>query len=181
MSDQYLGEIRMFAGNFAPNGWSLCNGQLMSISQNSALFSILGTTYGGDGITTFGLPNLQGTVPVHQGTARSGSSYQIGQAAGTENVTLLTTNMPSHNHLVGVTNQPGTQVDPTNALIAETNTGDSRNPITTTLNYAPAPSTGTMAPTAVAMAGGSVPHSNMQPYLAITFIISLVGIYPSRA
>jgi microcystin-dependent protein len=180
MSDQYLGEIRLFGGSFAPNGWALCNGQMMSINQYAALFSLLGTTYGGNGTTTFGLPNLQGAVPVHQGTARSGSVYQLGQTGGTENVTLLASQMPSHNHLVGVSNLPGTQVDPTNGLIAETNTGDARNPITTTQNYAPAPSTGTMAPTAVSMAGGNGAHANMQPYLAVTFIIALVGIYPSR-
>src|SRR5665213_445536 len=123
MSQPFLGEIRMFGGNFAPRGWQLCNGQLLAISQYSALFSILGTTYGGNGTTTFGLPNFQGTVPISQGRAPSGTTYVLGETSGTENVTLLSNQMPMHNHLVSVSAQAATQVDPTNALIAEINTG----------------------------------------------------------
>src|SRR5215469_13112343 len=98
MSEPFLGEIRMFGGNFAPSGWALCNGQLLSISQNTALFSMLGTTYGGDGVSTFGLPNLQGTVPVHWGTARTGTAYTIGEMGGTETVALTNSTMPAHTH-----------------------------------------------------------------------------------
>lgn len=179
MADPFLGEIRMFAGNYAPNGWALCNGQTLSISQNSALFSLLGTYYGGDGIQTFALPNLQGVVPLHWGNARSGSQYTIGQTGGSENVTLLANQMPAHNHTVGVNNQAGSAVDPTNGFVAEINTGSAKQPTTTAMGFG-ASATGTMAANAVSMAGGSQPHENRQPFLAVTFIIALQGIYPSR-
>jgi microcystin-dependent protein len=121
MADPFLGEIRMVGWNFASNGWALCNGQLMSISQNAALFSLLGTYYGGDGIQTFALPNLQSRVPIHQGTGPGLSTYTIGQASGSENITLLANQMPQHNHLVGVSNLTGSVADPTNALLAQGN------------------------------------------------------------
>src|SRR6202140_5268647 len=123
MSEPFLGEILMVGWNFAANGWALCNGQLMSISQNQALFALLGTTYGGDGVTTFALPNLQGRVPIHQGTGVGLSPYTIGEIAGSENITLLTNQMPQHNHLVAVSNQPGAVADPTNATLAQGNPG----------------------------------------------------------
>ncbi len=177
--DPFLGEIRMAGWNYAPNGWALCNGQLLPISQYSALFALLGTTYGGNGTTTFGLPNLQGRVPIHQGNGVGLSPYVMGQVGGTENVTLLPTQMPSHNHLVGVSNQSGTVVDPTNAILAQGNSGSGRSPVPVT-NYVSTAATGTLAPTAISPAGGNQPHSNVQPYLCVNFIIALTGIYPSR-
>ena len=179
MADPFLGEIRMFGGNFAPNGWALCNGQLLAISQNTALFSILGTMFGGDGVRTFGLPDLRGRVPVHQGQGNGLSNYNIGEMTGSENVTLLAGQMPTHNHTVGVSNQAGSSVDPTNGVVAEINTGG-RQPVTTTPGYVPT-ATGTMAANAVSMAGGNQPHANLQPLLCLTFIIALQGIFPSRS
>jgi microcystin-dependent protein len=180
MAEPFLGEIRMFGGNFAPTGWALCNGQLLSISQYAALFSLLGTTYGGNGTSTFGLPNLQGQTAIHWGTSRSGTSYVIGEVGGAENVTLLQNQMPQHNHTVSVSNQAGTVTDPTNAIPAQINTGSAKTPATTALGYSNAGPTGAMAANVVSIAGGSVPHSNMQPFQCVTFIIALVGLYPSR-
>jgi microcystin-dependent protein len=117
MSEPFLGEIRMVGWNFAANGWALCNGQLMSINQYQALFALLGTTYGGNGTTTFALPNLQGRVPIHQGTGLGLSPYTIGESSGSENITLLANQMPAHNHLMGVSNLPGAVADPTNAIL----------------------------------------------------------------
>jgi microcystin-dependent protein len=165
--------------NFAPIGWALCNGQLLSIAQNTALFSLLGTTYGGDGVSTFALPNLQSRVAVHQGQGSGLSPYVIGSIGGTENVTLLATQMPSHNHLINVNNTPGTAPDPTSKIQAEAATGDPRNP-TLISQFTAAAATGTMAPTTVSMTGGGQPHANIQPYLTINFIIALQGIFPSR-
>ena len=175
----FIGQILMVGFNFAPIGWALCNGQLLSIAQNTALFSLLGTTYGGDGVSTFALPNLQSRVPVHQGQGSGLSPYVIGSVGGTENVTLLATQMPSHNHLINVNNTPGTAPDPTRNIQAEAATGDPRNPTLIPQFTAAAP-TGTMAPTTVSMAGGGQPHPNIQPYLTINFIIALQGIFPSR-
>jgi len=178
--DQYLGEIRMVGWNFAPNGWALCNGQLLSISQYAALFSLMGTYYGGDGIQTFALPNLQSRVPIHQGAGLGLSTYVMGQTGGVENVTLLSTQMPQHNHLVGVSNQAGSVADPTNAILAQGNSGSGRAPVPVT-DYVTSAATGTLAPTAISMAGGNQPHANIQPYLCINFIIALTGIFPSRS
>lgn len=177
--DPFLGEIRMVAWNFAPNGWALCNGQLLSIAQNTALFSLLGTTYGGDGRTTFGLPNLQGRVPVHQGQGAGLSPYTMGQVGGAESVTLLPTQMPAHNHAVGVSNQPGAVADPTNAILAQGNSGTSRAPVAVA-DYVTGVPTGTLAQTSVSVAGGNQPHTNLQPYLCVNFIIALQGVFPSR-
>jgi len=179
MAEPFIGEIRMVAWNFAAEGWTLCNGQLLAISQYTALFSLLGTTYGGDGIQTFALPNLQSRVPIHQGTGPGLSTYPIGAASGSENVTLLTTQMPQHNHLVGVSNLTGTVADPTNALLAQGNSGTARTPVTVS-DYVSTAATGTLAPTAISMAGSNQPHPNIQPYLCINFIIALVGIFPPR-
>jgi microcystin-dependent protein len=180
MAEAFLGEIRMVGWNFAANGWALCNGQLMPISQYSALFSLLGTTYGGDGRQTFALPNLQGRVPIHQGTGLGLSPYAIGQASGSENITLLPAQMPQHNHLVGVSNQQGSVADPTNATLAQGNSGSSRSPVAVS-DYVSTAATGALAPGTISMTGGSQPRSNIQPYLCINFIIALVGIFPSRA
>ena len=172
MSDQYLGEIRMFAGNFAPQGWALCNGQLLPISQNTALFSLVGTYYGGDGVTTFALPNLQSRVAIHQGQGPGLSPYVLGQQGGTENVTLTTQQMPQHNHAINTFQGPGASSHPANAILAS---GSSDKPYTTNTTDG-----STLNPQAVSFVGSSQPHNNLQPYLTINFIIALQGIYPSR-
>jgi microcystin-dependent protein len=170
MSDPFLGEIRMFGGNFAPLGWALCNGQLLPISQNSALFSLLGTTFGGNGQTTFGLPDLRGRVPVHAGQGPGLSSYNPGENGGVENVTLITTQMPAHNHTLNATNNDADNSHPQNNILA----GASASIYT-----ASAP-TGPMSQQAIGLSGGGQPHQNLQPFLCINFIIALQGIYPSR-
>lgn len=172
MSDQYLGEIRMVGFNFAPQGWALCNGQLLSISQNTALFSLLGTYYGGDGVTTFALPNLQSRVAIHQGQGQGLSPYVLGQNGGTENVTLTQQQMPQHNHTIGTFGGPGNTTHPPGTVMAS---GTSDKVYTSS-----SPDGSTLNPGAVSQAGGSQPHSNIQPYLCITFVIALQGIYPSR-
>jgi len=179
MSDPFLGEIRMTGFNFAPVGWALCNGQTLSISQNTALFALLGTTYGGNGTSTFNLPDLQGRVPIHWGSGAGLSTYVIGENGGTENVTLLSNQMPIHNHLVNVNNQNGPNSDPTNGILAVGNTGG-RTPAAT-YDYTTSAATGTLAPSAVSQAGGNVPHPNLQPFLTVNFIIALAGIFPSRS
>jgi microcystin-dependent protein len=173
MATPLLAEIRMFAGNFAPRGYALCNGQLMSIAQNQALFSLLGTTYGGDGITTFALPNLQGRVPIHAGNGAGLSPYFEGQQAGTESITLNVTQLPIHNHLVNSVGGGGNQAAPAGNLPAVESTG-------TSLNYSNGSTTGQMNPSMVANTGGSQPIPIVQPYLVINFIIALQGVYPSR-
>jgi microcystin-dependent protein len=178
MDNPFLGTISLFAGNFAPRGWALCNGQLLAISQNSALFSILGTTYGGDGVTTFALPNLQGRAPIHWGQGPGLTPRTLGEASGEENVTLLSTQMPQHTHLVSASTTVATKDVPTgNVLAVSTDSGVGGAP----LNFIePASANTTMAPGMIAPAGGNQPHDNMQPYLAVTFIIALNGIFPSR-
>jgi microcystin-dependent protein len=166
VSDSYIGEIRMFGGSFAPAGWAFCNGQLLPISENDALFTLLGTTYGGDGQETFALPNLQGRLPVHQG-----SGFTIGQASGVEDVTLTTNQLPVHNHsFLGTTNQGATTNPPTN-VVAQMPGGSVyiQDGASVALNAA-----------SILQDGGSQPHTNYQPYLCISFIISLFGIYPSQ-
>ncbi|WP_426450830.1 phage tail protein [Paenibacillus sp. S-38] len=173
MSEPYIGEIRMFGGNFAPVGWALCHGQLLPISENDALFTLIGTTYGGDGQTTFALPDLRGRAPVHQGkNPITQSSFALGQMGGVETVTLTQGNIPSHTHPVRAQKEPGTTGSPAGGLWA----ASAVNP------YAVPGGTpsGTMHPAAVSPAGGNQPHDNMMPYLAVNFIISLEGIYPSQ-
>ncbi|WP_263408588.1 phage tail protein [Terriglobus tenax] len=179
MSDQYLGEIRIFGGNFAPSGWALCNGQLISISQNSALFAILGTTYGGDGVQTFALPNLQGRLPLHWGTSTTGSNYVLGEVSGSEKVTLLANNLPMHTHAISipVNSGPADLSDPTGAIESTPNDPASGNPIS---SYTKNAATGAALPFQSGIAGSSIPISVMQPFLCVTFIIALVGIFPSR-
>ena len=165
-----IGEIRMFAGNFAPRSWAFCNGQLLSIAQNTALFSILGTTYGGNGQTTFGLPDLRGRVPVSSGQGPGLSSYTLGEQGGVEAVTLLSTQIPAHTHGIGANSGLGTQAAPGNTrYIAASDRRD--NQFADSSNTSLAPTTS---------AGGSQPHSNLQPYLTVNFIIALQGIFPSR-
>jgi microcystin-dependent protein len=175
MSDPFVGEIRIFAGNFAPRGWAMCNGQLLPISQNTALFSLLGTFYGGDGRTTFALPNLQGSAPLMAGQGQGLSLYDLGQTGGEPAVTLINTELPSHTHTVSATTTPGSVPDPANAVwgIAGVARG--------TVMYSSSPgSSPAMSPQAFSIAGSSQPHNNMPPYLVLTFIIALQGIFPAR-
>jgi microcystin-dependent protein len=164
MSDPFLGEIKVISFNFPPKGWAFCNGQLLPINQNQALFSILGTTYGGDGRTTFALPNLQSRIPIH-----TGQGFTLGQRGGEVAHTLSITEMPAHNH-------PGMGAGTANATSPN---GTVWAPADGALEYEPAPNT-TMSPGAVANSGGSQPHQNEAPYLVLNFVIALVGIFPSR-
>jgi microcystin-dependent protein len=171
--DPFIGEVRMFAGNFAPQGWSFCNGQLLPIAVYDALFTLIGTTYGGDGQTTFALPDLQGRAPIHQGQRPGGINFDIGGKAGVETVTLLNTQMPQHTH---------------SALA--TTTADSKSPQGKVWStdaganiaaWATAPTAGAaMSSNAVSVVGQNFAHQNMQPVLAISYIIALEGIYPPR-
>ena len=170
MSEPFIGEIRMFGFNFPPRGWALCNGQLLSIAQNSALFSLLGTFYGGDGQSTFALPNLQSRVAIHTGQGTGLSPYALGQAGGTENVTLIAQQMPAHSHSVDANAAAATYARPAGSVLART-TADI---------YAAAPDGTTMNAGMIAASGGGQPHPNIQPYLVLNFCIALQGIYPSR-
>ncbi|HKW28032.1 MAG TPA: tail fiber protein, partial [Verrucomicrobiae bacterium] len=170
---------RIFAGNFAPTGWALCNGQLMPISQNTALFSLLGTNYGGDGKSTFGLPNLQGSVPLAPGQGPGLSLRDLGEIGGEQTVTLLDTEMPAHTHTAQASTSGGTD-SPAGAAWGESKLGK------TPLNvYAASDPNGTtnvaMSPQALAIAGGGQPHNNLPPYLCLTFIIALQGVFPARS
>lgn len=167
MSEAYVGEIRMFAGDYAPQGWALCNGQLLSILENEVLYALLGTTYGGDGRTTFGLPDLQGRIPIH-----TSSSIPLGTKAGTETVTLTTSQLPAHTHMANASSTVGAESSPSNAVWAPTtleNYSDGTGATPVSMNGA-----------ALSPVGGSQPHENMMPSLTISFIIALVGIYPSQ-
>lgn len=168
-TEPYIGEIRLFGGTFAPYGWALCDGQVMAISQNSTLFNLIGTTYGGDGVTTFALPDLRGRVPVHQGTL-AGSSFVVGQMAGEETVTLTVAQLPQHAHALGAQSGPGTTGSPAGAFPASR----SGNP------FSDQAATGSMAPTILSSTGGGQAHDNVVPFLAVSFIISLLGVYPSQ-
>jgi microcystin-dependent protein len=173
MASPFLAEIKMFAGNFAPRGYAFCNGQILSIAQNTALFSLLGTTYGGNGQTTFALPNLQGRVPIHPGQGAGLSQYDLGQMGGVETVTLSQNEIPAHTHSLRVNGAAGTDgVPATNQVLAASTARDK-------LYSSSAPTT-TLSPQAIATVGGSQPHTNVQPYLAVNFIIALQGIFPSR-
>jgi microcystin-dependent protein len=174
MSDPFVAEIRMFAGNFAPNGWAQCNGQLMPISQNTALFSLLGTFYGGDGKSTFALPNLEGSAAMHQGQGAGLSERFLGEVAGSETVPLLMTEMPSHAHFAQANADGPTTSNPGNA--AWTAVGRSASP-----PYGPPNNLVPMNPMALSMAGSSQPHNNRQPYLVVNFIIAMQGVFPPRS
>ena len=164
MGQQYLSEIRVMSFNFAPKGWAACNGQLLPINQNQALFSLLGTTYGGDGIRTFALPNLQGRTPLHVG-----SGFSLGQLGGEQNHTLTISETPAHTHTWGVTNTAASAPGPTSNLLGAVQeySGSASNLVG-------------MYPTVLASVGGSQPHQNMQPFLTLNFCIALQGIYPSQ-
>jgi microcystin-dependent protein len=172
MPEPYVGEIRMFAGNFPPNGWMFCEGQTLPISENDVLFQLIGTTYGGDGEETFNLPNLASRVPIHQGTGPDGTTYQMGEMAGTEQETLTVQQIPSHTHPLTASATAGTQASPIGAVLAQA-TGSVQ------LYYEGDP-TGAMNAQAITPAGGSQPHENVQPFLCINFIISLFGVFPSQ-
>lgn len=174
MAQPYVGEIRLFAGNFAPAGWAFCNGQLMAISENEALFQLIGTTYGGDGQATFALPDLQGRVPIHQGTANFGSTFAIGQLGGSETVTLTTQQMPAHNHVLHASANASTAgAGPAGNLTANTSA------TTSTPIYSAATPGTAMAPSGIGPTGGNQPHDNMAPFQCVSFIISLFGIFPT--
>lgn len=176
----YIGEIRMFAGNFAPVGWALCQGQLLPISENETLFQLIGTTYGGDGENTFGLPNLSGRIPIHMGTGPTGVTYQIGEMAGVETVTLSTQQIPTHNHAPAVTENSSTY----NGIYASSQNAISESVSAVIAGRDPSGNkiygdneNADMAE--VQATGGNQPHENMPPFLTVSFIISLYGIFPS--
>ncbi|MDF7776265.1 tail fiber protein [Sphingomonas sp. AOB5] len=172
MSQQFLGEVRLFPYNFAPKTWAYCAGQLLSIAQNTALFSLLGTTYGGNGVNTFALPDLRGRAI--KGTAQNGT-YVQGQVAGTETVTLLQSQMPMHNHQWFASADGATNPPPTNNFLAAGRSAG--NPAGL---YAPNANPVALATTTLGITGGSQPHNNMQPYLVLAYCIALQGIFPSR-
>lgn len=176
MAEPFLGEIKMFGGNFAPRGYLLCNGQLLSIAQNTALFSLMGTTYGGNGQSTFGLPNFQGVVPMGFGNGPGLTPRVMGESGGSSDVILTSANVPPHTHVLNGTSAGATTPSPSGNLWAVS--GSRR---ITVNQYSAAKGTGVaMAPQALATAGLSVPHNNLQPTLVVNFIMATQGIYPSR-
>ncbi|MFN2412527.1 MAG: phage tail protein [Pyrinomonadaceae bacterium] len=170
MAQPYIGEIRMFGGNFAPAGWMFCDGQILPIAENDALFTLIGTTYGGDGESTFALPDLRGRVPVHFGTGSFGTTYQLAEAAGAEEVTLTVQQIPVHNHPAGCRNSDGNSASALGGVPAVN---------TTALAYGAIPPSELMNGAKIGPTGGSQPHTNFQQYLCIDFIISLFGIFPA--
>jgi microcystin-dependent protein len=169
MAQPYVGEIRMFAGNFAPAGWMFCEGQLLPISEYETLFNLIGTTYGGDGQSTFALPDLRGRIPIH-----FGNGFTLAETGGVETVTLTVSQIPAHSHPFLATNNPAAQNPPSSTVLPGT-----ENLATTTPYGTDAPRT-TLHPSSVGSTGGSQPHDNFQPYLCVDFIISLFGIFPSQ-
>ncbi|MEM6795290.1 MAG: tail fiber protein [Acidobacteriota bacterium] len=170
MSEPFVAEIRIFAGNFAPRGWAFCNGQLLPVSQNTALFSLIGTTYGGDGRTTTALPNLMGRVPMHPGRGPGLTSRRLGQRGGSEMITLSEAQMPNHTHQMVASEERGETNNPQNSYLAQ---GLDQ--------YAKTSDGSKLASVALPSVGGSQAHNNLQPFLVMTFIIALVGLYPSRS
>jgi microcystin-dependent protein len=168
MSQPYVGEIRIFGGNFAPAGWAFCDGQEIPISENDTLFNLIGTTYGGDGMETFALPNLQGRVPLHMGQGPGLTNRTLAETGGTESETLSTQQIPLHNHTPLASGTGGSD-SPTGNVWGSSVTGKP---------YVAAPANASLNPSSIAPAGGSQPHDNMMPYLAVSYIISLYGIYP---
>lgn len=177
--DAYTGEIRMFAGNYAPQGWMTCDGQRLSINQYTALFSILGTSYGGDGVQTFQLPNLASRAPVHAGQSRPAglTPYAVGQMGGQEQVTITQAQMPAHNHMVNTVNIGAKQLAPTGGYLAASGFFTDGTEVNT---YSANDPDGTLNPKAISASGGSQPVNVTSPVLAVTFIICLNGIWPSR-
>lgn len=174
MSEPFIGEIRMFAGNFPPAGWAFCDGQLIAINENDALFSLFGTTYGGDGQTTFGLPDLRGRVPLHKGQGPGLASHWIGEMSGTETVTLVDAQLAVHTHAALASADPASNaIGPEGSVTGDTGAAQ--------IYAAPSSPPIAMDAGAVSRVGGGQPHDNMAPYLAIRFIVALWGIYPSRS
>ena len=171
MPEPYIGEIRMFAGNFAPNGWMFCEGQTLPIAENDALFTLIGTTYGGDGQETFNLPNLASRVPIHMGTGPDGTTYQLAEMAGTEQETLTVQQIPNHTHPLAASTSAGATNSPANKVIAASPS------VTIFIEDSP---DNQLNPNSVTPAGGSQPHENTQPFLCINFILSLFGVFPSQ-
>ncbi|MEP7008180.1 MAG: tail fiber protein [Sphingomonas bacterium] len=180
MSQPYLGEIRMFGGNFAPRNNAQCNGQLLSIQQNTALFALLGTFYGGNGVQTFALPDLRGRLPINQGNGPGLTPRVIGEQSGSETVTIDQTTTPTHNHIANATTDAGNLPGPSNKAIPASPTDGTTPGSLYVVPTGPAVVPVPMAPQSLPLAGGSQPHQNMMPSLAITFIIALNGIFPSR-
>jgi microcystin-dependent protein len=175
MSSPFVAEIRFWAGNFAPTGWAFCAGQLLPISQNTALFSLLGTFYGGDGKSTFALPDLGDNVPINQGQSTTGTEYFIGEESGVSFVTLIQTEMPVHTHNFGGSgNQGDLAVGSPDAVLAQSSPGQAYQSVTNA-------NMDTMNPQLISIAGGSLPHNNMMPYIVLTAIIALQGIFPPRS
>lgn len=170
MGQPYVGEIRMFAGNFAPAGWAFCNGSLMPIAENETLFNLIGTTYGGDGQQTFALPDLRGRLPMHQGGGPGLSPRVIGELGGSETVTLTSAQMPMHSHALRAASSLASLGAPVGTVLAKTSAN----------SYDTAQPSVPMAASAIPVAGGSQPHTNMAPYCAVNYIISLFGIFPSQ-
>jgi microcystin-dependent protein len=169
MGQPYVGEIRMFGGSFAPAGWAFCDGQLLPISENETLFQLIGTTYGGDGEATFALPGLSSRVPIHQGQGPGLSNNILGETGGVESVTLSTQQIPSHTHPVIASQNLANDFSPGNKVFAQSQTIDA---------YVQTPPFVALSPQSVSPVGGSQPHDNMQPYLVVSFIISLFGVFP---
>src|SRR5947209_644734 len=169
MAQPYLSEIRMFACNFAPVGWMFCNGTPLPIAENDILFTLIGTTYGGDGQETFNLPDLRGRVPLHQGTDKGGNTYTLGESGGVESVTISTQQLPSHNHAFLVSTAIGGLNTPQNNVLAQSSAFQM---------YIQQPPSVQLAATALSPDGGSQPHENLQPFLGVNFIISLFGLFP---
>jgi microcystin-dependent protein len=165
MAEPYVGEIRMFAGNFAPVGWMFCEGQELPIAENETLYQLIGTTYGGDGQSTFGLPDLRGRIPIHQG-----NGFILAEAGGAEEVTLTVQQIPAHTHPLLATTAVGTASSPSGSVLAASGSSNV---------YRPGPAGALMSNQTVGVVGGSQPHTNLQPYLCVDFIISLFGIFPS--
>jgi microcystin-dependent protein len=174
MKEPFMGEIALVAFDFAPVGWALCNGQLLAINQNAALFSLLGTTFGGDGVNNFALPNLQSRVPLHMGQGPGLSNYALGASGGVESVTLQTTQIPSHTHSYApqATSNDGGAASPAGAIWAQSSIGDTI--------YQQVASDAQMAAQTLGNTGGGQPHENRQPYLTLNYVIALVGIFPPR-
>ena len=175
MADPFIAEVRIFPFNFPPRGWAFCDGQILPISQNTALFSLLGTTYGGDGRTTFALPNLQGRAALHPNQGPGLSNYDLGETGGEKTATLITTEMPGHNHPVVASNEIGEDRKPGGEAIARSTGGPLYGPVPS-----PASNLVALAPQAVPIVGGSQPHNNLMPYLTLSFCIALQGIFPPR-
>jgi microcystin-dependent protein len=179
MANPFVAEIRIFPFNFAPKGWAFCDGQLLPISQNTALFSLLGTTYGGDGKSNFALPNLQGSSPMQPGQGPGLSDYFLGQEGGTDTVTLLQTEIPLHSHAFNADNHPATTGNPAGGSYAQGQWTALPNSGNVNIYFVAAPDTA-LNPNAIGPAGGGQPHNNLMPYLTLNFCIALQGVFPAR-